>query len=91
MLTKDGRCDFKRGEEYRHQCEVRTVLQWRQRFGPYKAHEYIESLVAKRGKAAADRVLHDCQMQWSYGNRGQEGQWHDAPVAKSASPIRIET
>lgn len=77
-------------EEYRHQCEVRTVLQWRQRFGPYKAHEYIESLVSKRGKAAADRVLHDCQMQWSLGNRGQEGQWHDAPVAKSTSPTRIE-
>lgn len=77
-------------EEYRHQCEVRTVLRWRRDYGAYKAHEYIESLVKWRSKEAADRLLKDCQMQWSFGNRGQEGQWLENPVAKITSPTRIE-
>jgi hypothetical protein len=76
-------------EEYRHQCEVRTVLRWRRDYGGYKAHEYIDSIEKKRGKAAAERLMRDCQMQWSFGNRGQEGQWLDAPVAKFTSETRI--
>lgn len=66
-------------EEYRHQCEVRLVLRWRLH-GAWKAHQYIEDVAKQRGKEAGDRLMRDCQNQWSLGNRGEEGQWLDSAL-----------
>ena len=68
-------------ETYRHQCEVRQLLLWRQDRGRTWVHEYINGgpkvrgIRQHRGDAAADRLLADCQAQWAAGNTGQPGEW----------------
>jgi hypothetical protein len=70
--------DLERGftwtEEYRHQCEVRTVIRWR-RDDRSRALNYLEDVRKKRGKEAGDRLENDVRDQWAKGNRGQEGDW----------------
>ena len=61
-------------EEYRHQCEVRYVLQWRTA-DRNVAMNYISDVRRKRGDADADRLEEDCKDQWSKGNRGAKGDW----------------
>ncbi len=63
-------------EEYRHQCEVRYVLQWRTA-DRNVAMNYISDVRRKRGDAAADRLEEDCKDQWSKGNRGAKGDWRE--------------
>lgn len=61
-------------EEYRHQCEVRTVLRWRAE-NRNKAIEYISVVRAKRGDRAAQILEKDCRDQWQLGNRGENNEW----------------
>jgi hypothetical protein len=61
-------------EEYRHQCEVRTVIRWR-REDRSRALNYLEEVKKKRGKEAGERLENDVRDQWIKGNRGQEGDW----------------
>ena len=68
-------------EEYRHQCEVRTILRWRLTEGRMKVIDYFAKVSISRGKEAGDRLEDDCRTQWSLGNRGQDGQWIEQGVA----------
>lgn len=61
-------------EEYRHQCEVRYVLQWRTA-DRNVAINYISDVRRKRGDSAANKLEEDCKKQWSLGNRGADGDW----------------
>jgi hypothetical protein len=61
-------------EEYRHQCEVRYILQWRTA-DRNVAVNYLSDVRRKRGDAAADRLEEDCKQQWAAGNRGAKGDW----------------
>ena len=61
-------------EEYRHQCEVRTVLRWRVE-DRNKAIEYIALVRKKRGNDAAKLLEKDCKDQWQLGNKGENNEW----------------
>lgn len=60
--------------EYRHQCEVRMVIQWR-RQDRNKALDYLEGVKKKRGLPAGEMLERDVLRQWQLGNRGNEGDW----------------
>lgn len=60
--------------EYRHQCEVRTILRWRTE-DRNKAIEYLSIVRNKRGDRVAQLLEKDCREQWSKGSRGDEGIW----------------
>ena len=62
-------------EEYRHQCEVRYVLQLRVQ-DRNKAMEYL-SLVREKRKEKAKKLEDDCRKQWELGNRGDKGDWRE--------------
>jgi hypothetical protein len=70
--------DIERGftwsEEYRHQCEVRTVIRWRME-DRNRALNYMEEVKKKRGKEAGEMLERDVRDQWTKGNRGKEGDW----------------
>ena len=70
--------DIERGftwtQEYRHQCEVRTVIRWRIE-DRNRALNYMEEVKKKRGKEAGEMLERDVRDQWTKGNRGKEGDW----------------
>ena len=70
--------DIERGftwtQEYRHQCEVRTVIRWRME-DRNRALNYMEEVKKKRGKEAGEMLERDVRDQWTKGNRGAEGDW----------------
>lgn len=70
--------DIERGftwtQEYRHQCEVRTVIRWRME-DRNRALNYMEEVKKKRGKEAGEMLERDVRDQWTKGNRGKEGDW----------------
>ena len=70
MIIGDNLSD----EEYRHQCEVRYILQWRA-FDRSQAIKYLSDVRKRRGDDAADRLVNDCKEQWERGNRGEKGDW----------------
>lgn len=61
-------------QEYRHQCEVRTVIRWRIE-DRNRALNYMEEVKKKRGKEAGEMLERDVRDQWTKGNRGKEGDW----------------
>lgn len=61
-------------EEYRYQCEIRYILQWRA-FDRSQAINYLADVRKKRGDAVAEKMAEDCKVQWSKGNRGEKGDW----------------
>jgi hypothetical protein len=63
-------------ELHRHRCEVRQVLKWRTQ-DRNKAIEYLSIVRNKRGDRTAQLLEKDCREQWTRGNRGNEGDWHD--------------
>ena len=63
-------------EGYRHRCEVRQVLKWRTQ-DRNKAIEYLSLVIKKRGDRVAQLLEKDCREQWTLGNRGDEGDWHE--------------
>jgi hypothetical protein len=58
-------------EEYRHQCEVRYVLQLRVK-GRQQMLDYLEEVKKWR---KPDKLEKDAREQWNKGNRGNEGDW----------------
>ena len=58
-------------EEYRHQCEVRYVLQLRVK-GRQQMLNYLEEVKKWR---STDKLEKDAREQWNKGNRGNEGDW----------------
>jgi hypothetical protein len=58
-------------EEYRHQCEVRYVLQLRVK-GRQQMLDYFEEVKKWR---KPDKLEKDAREQWNKGNRGKEGDW----------------
>jgi hypothetical protein len=63
-------------ELHRHRCEVRQVLKWRTQ-DRNKAIEYLSLVIKKRGDRVAQLLEKDCREQWTLGNRGNEGDWHE--------------
>ncbi len=63
-------------EGHRHRCEVRQVLKWRTQ-DRNKAIEYLSIVRNKRGDRVAQLLEKDCRTQWTLGNRGDEGDWHE--------------
>lgn len=61
-------------EQYRHRCEVRTILRWRTE-DRNKAIEYLSIVRNKRGDRIAQLLEKDCREQWAKGSRGDEGIW----------------
>ena len=68
-------------EEYRHQCEVRAIIEYRIRRGRSWAYNFLDGVEKQRGKAARERLEQDILRQWSLGNRGEPGLWLGPPVA----------
>lgn len=61
-------------ELFRHQCEVRFLLNLRAKNdGSHTA--YAKAIAAKRSLAASARVVDDATDQWKKGNRGKSGDW----------------
>lgn len=58
-------------EDYRHQCEVRYVLQLRIK-GRQPMLDYFIEVKKKR---STDDLEKDAREQWNKGNRGNEGDW----------------
>jgi len=58
-------------QEYRHQCEVRYVLQLRVK-GRQPMLDYFAEVKKKR---STDDLEKDAREQWNKGNRGNEGDW----------------
>jgi hypothetical protein len=58
-------------EEYRHQCEVRYILQLRVK-GRQQMLDYFEEVKKWR---KPDKLEKDAREQWNKGNRGKEGDW----------------
>jgi len=58
-------------QDYRHQCEVRYVLQLRVK-GRQPMLDYFVEVKKKR---STDNLEKDAREQWNKGNRGNEGDW----------------
>jgi len=58
-------------EDYRHQCEVRYVLQLRVK-GRQPMLDYFEEVKKWR---STDRLEKDAREQWNKNNRGNKGDW----------------
>ena len=58
-------------QEYRHQCEVRYVLQLRVK-GRQPMLDYFAEVKKKR---STDDLEKDAREQWNKNNRGNEGDW----------------
>ena len=58
-------------EEFRHQCEVRYVLQLRVK-GRQQMLNYLEEVKKWRNP---DKLEKDAREQWNKNNRGNEGDW----------------
>ena len=58
-------------EDFRHQCEVRYVLQLRVK-GRQPMLDYFTEVKKKR---STDNLEKDAREQWNKGNRGNEGDW----------------
>ena len=58
-------------EEFRHQCEVRYVLQLRVK-GRQQMLNYLEEVKKWR---STDKLEKDAREQWNKNNRGNEGDW----------------
>lgn len=61
-------------EEYRHQCEVRYVLQLRMQ-GRQKMLDYLDAVKKERGVKPSEKLTNDAREQWNKGNRANEKDW----------------
>ena len=59
-------------ETYRHQCEVRQLIQWRKEWGLQRFQKYLETYGFSNRIA---KLRADIADQWAKGNRGQKGDW----------------
>lgn len=60
-------------EQYRHECEVRSILAMKSRSKNGEA-EYMKNLKVKR-PLAFPKIESDVMSQWKKGNRGEYGDW----------------
>lgn len=60
-------------EQYRHECEVRSILAMKARSKNGEA-EYMKNLKEKR-PLAFPKIESDVNSQWKKGNRGEYGDW----------------
>ncbi len=58
-------------EEYRHRCEVITVLRWRAANNRQACYKHFDAVEEQRGRQARNRLEADVREQWALGNRGQ--------------------
>ena len=65
---------MKSTEKFRHECEVRHLLNLRTA-DTDAAYLYLTKVPAKRGIASASKLLEDSRRQWKWGNRGDRGMW----------------
>jgi hypothetical protein len=62
-------------EEYRHQCEVRTLIAARVLHGKDWLRRYLNN--PKLNEERRRKLMIDITYQWQSGNRGEEGLWFD--------------
>ena len=76
MLELDNQDLFTRmphfDETYRHQCEVRQLIKWRQEWGLQRFQRYLQ---ANGFSSRIAKLREDIADQWSKGNRGQDKDW----------------
>ena len=65
---------MKSTEKFRHECEVRHLLNLRTA-DTDAAYLYLTKVQSKRGIASASKLLEDSRRQWKWGNRGDRGMW----------------
>ena len=53
--------DYRYSEEYRHECEVKMIIDMK---FIHERREYLSGVETKRGKAAADRLKADILKGW---------------------------
>jgi hypothetical protein len=69
------RLDARATEQWRHRCEVRQVLRWRDEHGHEWVAQWLEGVGRARGAELAARLRYDAGEQWNLGNRGVPGDW----------------
>jgi hypothetical protein len=72
-------------EEFRHQCEVRTIIRDRLQKGRDWARGHLDLVEKHRGKPARARLEADIRQQWEWGNRGLHPEWLSGPRCDSPS------
>ena len=60
-------------EQYRHECEVRSILSMRVR-SPATVTEHLATIKTKR-PGMFPKIESDVMSQWKKGNRGEWGDW----------------
>jgi len=71
-------------EEWRHQCEVRTILQWRAAGDKKRCLEHFKAVETQRGKDASHKLEVDVRSQWGRGNKGEGETWCGTPDQSDA-------
>ena len=63
-------------EDFRHKCEVRSLLRTAADAGHWGAvQRYYEMVERKRGREMREKLAKDVRAQWLAGNRGEQGNW----------------
>jgi len=62
-------------EPYRFQCEVRQLLMWGVSMPRGFVGGFLRAVESKRGKQARETLECSYREQWSFGNRGEPGDW----------------
>lgn len=60
-----------RAEKFRHECEIRQILQWRKEKGSEWARGYLDKHPRR------EFIEPDIRAQWGAGNRGLNREWFD--------------
>jgi hypothetical protein len=66
LFSKDLNCY---DQNYKHQCAVRQLCQWRAEWGLAKFREYLSKYKLD------SQLLTDFADQWKKGNKGNKGEW----------------
>lgn len=71
--TKSANAPPNSTEEYRRQCEVRTLIRWaRKDKNWFRVQKYLES---KPVQARAEKLKTDVREQFRKGNQGKNKEW----------------
>lgn len=55
-------------EQYRHECEARSVLQW----DKDRRKQYYAMVKKNRGEAAVEKLIEEVKRQWKIKNSSQQ-------------------
>ena len=72
QLTKTRKTYGDTSEEYRHQCEVRTLIRNRIKFGRQYLVNFLNQKAVKGRRAKLEQ---DILEQWNKGNVGEKDVW----------------